>query len=178
MTTSLMVGRSKPGCGLPPALSFKDVHHPCWGGRRAESGSCLLHGPVTRFFLQHWGRRRSPALRRRQTSATRGRPAVSAVSCRMSGSLARMALAPPPTLPPAVWSGRSCPSTARATVAPCAGLPHPRLLPRRWPYWGAYKVSYAAGWRPRSWMVLSSLPWEDGSEGLFARAEAAAIHRC
>jgi hypothetical protein len=27
-----MVGRSKPGCGLPPALSFKDVHHPCWGG--------------------------------------------------------------------------------------------------------------------------------------------------
>jgi hypothetical protein len=32
MTTSLMVGRSKPGCGLPPALSFKNVHHPCWGG--------------------------------------------------------------------------------------------------------------------------------------------------
>jgi hypothetical protein len=29
MTTSLVVGRSKPGCGLPPALSFKDVHHPC-----------------------------------------------------------------------------------------------------------------------------------------------------
>jgi hypothetical protein len=53
MTTSLVVGRSKPGCGLPPALSFKDVHHPCWGGRRAESGSYLLHGPGTRFFLQH-----------------------------------------------------------------------------------------------------------------------------
>jgi hypothetical protein len=32
MTTSFVVGRSKPGCGLPPALSFKDVHHPCWGG--------------------------------------------------------------------------------------------------------------------------------------------------
>jgi hypothetical protein len=29
MTTSLMVGRSKPGCGLPPVLSFKDVHHSC-----------------------------------------------------------------------------------------------------------------------------------------------------
>jgi hypothetical protein len=26
MTTSLVVGRSKPGCGLPLALSFKDVH--------------------------------------------------------------------------------------------------------------------------------------------------------
>jgi hypothetical protein len=65
MTTSLVVGRSKPGCGRPPALSFKDVHHPCWGGRRAESGSYLLHGPETCFFLQHWGRRHPPALRRR-----------------------------------------------------------------------------------------------------------------
>jgi hypothetical protein len=53
MTTSLMVGRSEPGCGLPPTLSFKDVHHPCWGGRRAESGPCPPHGLVTRFFLQH-----------------------------------------------------------------------------------------------------------------------------
>jgi hypothetical protein len=33
MTTSLVVERSEPGCGLPPALSFKDVHHPRWGGR-------------------------------------------------------------------------------------------------------------------------------------------------
>jgi hypothetical protein len=28
MTTSLVVERSELGCGLPPALSFKDVHHP------------------------------------------------------------------------------------------------------------------------------------------------------
>jgi hypothetical protein len=34
------------------------------------------------------------------------------------------------------------------------------------------------GWWSRSWMVLSSLPWEGGSENLFARAEAAAVHRC
>jgi hypothetical protein len=33
MTTSLVVGRSKPGCGLSPTLSFKDVHHPRCGGR-------------------------------------------------------------------------------------------------------------------------------------------------
>jgi hypothetical protein len=32
VTTSSMVGRSKPGCGLCPALSFKDLHHPYWGG--------------------------------------------------------------------------------------------------------------------------------------------------
>jgi hypothetical protein len=35
----------------PPTLSFKDVHHPRWGGRRAELGSCLPHGLVTLFFL-------------------------------------------------------------------------------------------------------------------------------
>jgi hypothetical protein len=34
----LKVGRSKPGCGLCPALSFKDLHHPCWGGGRGEPG--------------------------------------------------------------------------------------------------------------------------------------------
>jgi hypothetical protein len=32
MTTSFVVGRSKSGCDLCPALSFKDVHHPGWGG--------------------------------------------------------------------------------------------------------------------------------------------------
>jgi hypothetical protein len=53
MTTSLVVGRSKPGCGLSPTLSFKDVHHPCWGGRRVESGPYPPYGLVTRFFLQH-----------------------------------------------------------------------------------------------------------------------------
>jgi hypothetical protein len=71
MTTSLVVGRSKPGCGLPPALSFKDVHHPRWGGRRVEPGFYLPRGPVARFFLQHSGEERgSPATRRRRTSAT------------------------------------------------------------------------------------------------------------
>jgi hypothetical protein len=53
MTTSLVVGRSKPGCGLSPTLSFKDVHHPRWGGRRVEPGTYPPYGLVTRFFLQH-----------------------------------------------------------------------------------------------------------------------------
>jgi hypothetical protein len=39
MTVGLVVGKSEPGRGLPPALSFKDVHHPCWGGGRAEPPS-------------------------------------------------------------------------------------------------------------------------------------------
>jgi hypothetical protein len=31
-----MVGESEPGCDLGPTLSFKDVHHPRWGGGQAE----------------------------------------------------------------------------------------------------------------------------------------------
>jgi hypothetical protein len=51
----LMVGRSKPGCDLCPALSFKDLHHPCWGGGRAEPELYLPYGPASRFFLQLLG---------------------------------------------------------------------------------------------------------------------------
>jgi hypothetical protein len=57
MTTSSVVGRSKPGCSLYPALSFKDLHHPCCGRGRAEPGFYLPHGPVGRLFLQHLGER-------------------------------------------------------------------------------------------------------------------------
>jgi hypothetical protein len=39
MTAGLVMGKSEPGCGLPPTLSFKDVHHLCWGGGRTESGA-------------------------------------------------------------------------------------------------------------------------------------------
>jgi hypothetical protein len=47
VTTGSMVGRSKSGCGLCPALSFKDLHHPCWG--------LPSRGLASRFFLQHLG---------------------------------------------------------------------------------------------------------------------------
>jgi hypothetical protein len=57
VTTSLMVGRSKPGCGLRPAFSFKDLHHPCWGGGRAEPELHLPHGFVGHPLLQHLGER-------------------------------------------------------------------------------------------------------------------------
>jgi hypothetical protein len=57
MTVGLVVGRSKSGCGLCPALSFKDVHHPRCGRGRADSGFYLLHGPASRLFLQHSGER-------------------------------------------------------------------------------------------------------------------------
>jgi hypothetical protein len=55
VTTSLMVGRSKPGCDLCPALSFKDLHHPCWGGERGEPKLYLLHGSAGHLFFQLLG---------------------------------------------------------------------------------------------------------------------------
>jgi hypothetical protein len=46
VTTSPWVGRSKPGCDLGPALNFKDVHHPRWGGGWAEPELYLPRGFV------------------------------------------------------------------------------------------------------------------------------------
>jgi hypothetical protein len=48
-------GEKQPGCGLCPALSFKDLHHPCWGGGRAEPELYLPHGLVSHLLLQHSG---------------------------------------------------------------------------------------------------------------------------
>jgi hypothetical protein len=52
VTTSPWVGRSKSGCDLGPTLSFKDVHHPCWGGDRAEPELYLPCGFVGQPLLQ------------------------------------------------------------------------------------------------------------------------------
>jgi hypothetical protein len=114
MTIGLVAGKSEPGRGLSLALSFKDVHHPCWGGGRAESVFCLPHGLATRFFLQHSGEK--------------------GVHQPYGGG----------KLPPAAWSGCGCPSIARAMVAPCVGRPRPRPFPRRWPHRGSHNTSYAA----------------------------------
>jgi hypothetical protein len=65
VTTSPMVGRSKPGCGLRPALSFKDLHHPCWGGGRAEPELYPPHGSVGHLLLQHLGERAPTGLAER-----------------------------------------------------------------------------------------------------------------
>jgi hypothetical protein len=58
VTTSLMVGRSRSGCGLCPALSFKDLHHPGWGGDCVELGPISARA-VARSFPQWKGVRRS-----------------------------------------------------------------------------------------------------------------------
>jgi hypothetical protein len=48
-----MVGRSELGCDLGPALSFKDLHHPGWGGGRAEPELYLPRGFVGHLLPQH-----------------------------------------------------------------------------------------------------------------------------
>jgi hypothetical protein len=52
VTTSPWVGRSKPGYDFGPTLSFKDVHHPRWGGGRAEPELYLPRGSVGRPLLR------------------------------------------------------------------------------------------------------------------------------
>jgi hypothetical protein len=58
VTTSSWVGRSKSGCDLGPTLSFKDVHHPRWGGGRTEPELYLPRGFVGQPLL-HRSRERA-----------------------------------------------------------------------------------------------------------------------
>jgi hypothetical protein len=44
MTVSLVGEKSEPGRGLSLALSFKDVHHPCWGEGKPSCGQVLRMG--------------------------------------------------------------------------------------------------------------------------------------
>jgi hypothetical protein len=85
VTISSWVGRSKLGCDLGPTLSFKDVHHPRWGGCRAE--------PVV-FSRGIRGRGRSLALRAARTSTTRGWSTAGVVTSSVSGSSAWLPAAP------------------------------------------------------------------------------------
>jgi hypothetical protein len=73
VTTSSMVGRSKPGCGLCPALSFKDLHHPCWGRERDEAGPAFAWTSVLLLPPASGGGNHPPALRRRRPPAMRGK---------------------------------------------------------------------------------------------------------
>jgi hypothetical protein len=73
MTTSSMVGRSKTGCGLCPALSFKDLHHPCCGGGRAELGPASTWAGDPLLPPAFRGEGHTPALRRRHPPAMRGK---------------------------------------------------------------------------------------------------------
>jgi hypothetical protein len=168
MTTSLVVGRSKPGCSLPPALSFKDVHHPCWGGGCAELGPHLRVGSGPLLPSVFGGEGCSLFMRRGRTSGTRGWPTAGVASHRVPDALAWMVSTLPPMPPPAAESGRGCQFTARATVTPCAGLPHPQLLSHRRLYWWVVHGVVHCGSGGRVLGCPHSLS-KDGSEDLQAR---------
>jgi hypothetical protein len=118
VTTSPWVGRSKPGCDLGPTLSFKDVHHPRWGGGRAEPELYLRAGSWVSLSLSVRGRERSLDLREGGTSTTRGWSTAGVVSFSALGSPA--------------WLPEPHPA-ARAVIAPCAreDRPRRRALPGR-----------------------------------------------
>jgi hypothetical protein len=159
MTTSLVVERSEPDCGLPPVLSFKDVHHPRWGGGRAELGSRLPHGLVACFFLQHSGEKgiHQPCgggkLRVRGTGQLRVPPAAACPVPRLGWPRHRLrrclllfgwGVAARPLH--GRWSRRAQVRHIHgfSRAGGCTGGRTRRRTPR--------------GRRPRSWMVLSSLP--------------------
>jgi hypothetical protein len=159
MTTSLVLERSEPGCGLPPAVSFKDVHHPRWGGGRAELGPRILHGLAAHFFLQHSGEK---GVRQSCEEANFGYAGPADCRCRQPPRARYLGLGGFGAASDAasycldgVWlsvhrmgDGRAVrrSATSTASLAPSAlpgGRPRRRAL---------------RGWWPRSWMVLSSLP--------------------
>jgi hypothetical protein len=73
MIISLVVGRSKPGCGLCPALSFKDLRHPGWGGGRGELGPTSAWAGDPLLPPAFGGEGHLPAVRRRRPPAMRGK---------------------------------------------------------------------------------------------------------
>jgi hypothetical protein len=144
MTTSLVVGRSKPGCGLPPALSLKDVHHPCWGGGCAELGPASTW-VAARFFPQCSGEKGVRRVWRCQLPRVwlpglDGSGAASdAASYRWGGAWLRVHR---------TGDGRAVRGLATSTASPAA----PAVLG------GRTRRCTPCGWGRRSWMVLSSLP--------------------
>jgi hypothetical protein len=159
LTTSLVMERSEPGCGLPPALSFKDVHHSCWGGGQAEWELRLPRGLAVRIFLQHSGEKgvHRPCgggellvhgagrlwchpLPRVWLPGLGGTGAASgAASCRWGKTWLPIHR---------TGDGRAVRGLATSTASPAPPVAPGGRTRRRTP-WGR--------WR-RSWMVLSSLP--------------------
>jgi hypothetical protein len=87
VTTSSMVGRSKLGCGLCPALSFKDLHHPCWGGGR--SGARLRVGWRLTSSSGIWGWKPSSSSAEEASSSHAGgrRTAAARPGCSIPSSV-------------------------------------------------------------------------------------------
>jgi hypothetical protein len=179
MTTSLVVERSETGYGLPlPSASRMFIIRA--GEEGKPSGSFAFRvgwRSASSFSIQ--GRRAFAGFAEEANSGYAGLAVCGTVSCRVSGSPAWVALVLPSVLPPAAGAERGCPSTARATVALCAGWPHPWLLPRHRSHREVVQnvVCRGGGDGVLVWSCPCSRS-EDRSDDLFVRAGAAATHRC
>jgi hypothetical protein len=147
-------GGEKPGCGLCHSLSFKDVHHQCWGGECAELGSVSARAAARSFPQRSGGR----------AFAVRG-----AGSCRVSGSPARAASVPLPVPPSAMTAGRgfSADEVAGAahgltsnSMAFCSSSPLE---------WGRGRGPYGSSIRLE---VIAVAVWPLGAEVVVAAAKA------
>jgi hypothetical protein len=72
VTSSSVVGRSEPGCDLGSVLSFKDLHHPCWGGGRAEPELYLCTGRPATSSSSFWWWKPSPSSTEEASSSHAG----------------------------------------------------------------------------------------------------------
>jgi hypothetical protein len=143
VTTSPWMGRSKPGYDLGSALSFKDVHHPRWGGGRAEPELYLPRGFVGQPLLQH---SREGALTGPARGADFDNAGLIDGGRRQLQRVGLAGLAP------------DAPSAARAVVAPRAreDRPRRRALPGRRSCSGAVLPLHRYGTSARGSVLHSS----------------------
>jgi hypothetical protein len=137
VTTSSMVGRSEPGCGLCPALSFKDLHHPCWGRGRAEPELYLPHGFVGHPLLHHSGERALTGLAEGANSDNEGLVGRECRQLQRAGLAGSDGSGSAPGAPSRRMSGRRAartggpPKTSRAARAAFVFLGCPAFAPVR-----------------------------------------------
>jgi hypothetical protein len=157
VTTSLMVGRSKPGCDLCPALSFKDLHHSCWGGGRAEPELYLTHGFMGHPLLQHSGERALIGLAEGADFDNLGLVGRECHQLQRIGIVGSAGSGSAPGAPSRHWAERGYLPIVRAAVAPRA----PGDRPRR---------RALLGWCSCSWAVLPLLRYDaPARRSVFAR---------
>jgi hypothetical protein len=175
MTTSLVVGRSKLGCGLSPTLSFKDVHHPRWGGRRVESGPYPSYGLVTCFFLQHSEEKGVHQSCRGGGPWLHGAGRLQAISCNVSGPLGLDGSGAASDAASCRLVGAWLPIHRTGDSRAVRGFATSMASPARRAHWGTVQVVVRRG--GGGGVLIWSCPhscWSDGSENPFVHAEAAA----
>jgi hypothetical protein len=164
MIVGLVVGKSEPGRGLSLALSFKDVHHLCWGGGRAELGPASAWA-AARSFPQCSGEKGVRRPWRCQLPCV-WLPGLSGSSAASGAASYR-------------WGGAWLPVRRMGVGRAVRGPATSRSFPRRRLHQGVaqHVVRREGGVR----VLGQSCPracGEDGSEDLPVRTGAAAIRRC